>query len=137
MHLDHVRIDCRDQEAVRDFFVALLALKVGWRPPFRERGYWLYLPDDNSPPARNEDPDARYPDGARAAIHLWPRASGSEAGWVDHVCFRLDEDAAAIRARLERLGIAHRESRLPGTEVAQFFVTGPEGIKVEIQCPGR
>jgi catechol 2,3-dioxygenase-like lactoylglutathione lyase family enzyme len=38
MHLDHVRIACHDQEAVRDFLVALLGLRVGWRPRFSQPG---------------------------------------------------------------------------------------------------
>lgn len=134
MHLDHVNIHCHDQEAVRDFLVALLGLKVGWRPRFEVPGYWLYFAADESPPAVNVDPGAAYPDGARAVIHLWPRSSAPGPGWVDHICFRLDEPPAAVRQKLQKLGASFRESRLPDTEVSQFFVAGPDELKIELQC---
>jgi len=115
MRLDHVNIHCHDHEAVRDFLVALLGLTVGPRPPFTVPGYWLYL------------------DG-QAVIHTWPRSSGPGAGWVDHVAFGPCGDPDARRAELQRLGYPFSETGLPGTDVVQFFVSGPEGIRIELQC---
>jgi catechol 2,3-dioxygenase-like lactoylglutathione lyase family enzyme len=133
MQIDHVNIHCHDHEAVRDFLIALLGLKVGWRPRFPVHGYWLYEADDDSAPARNADPEASYPDGARAVIHTWPRVSPPGLGWVDHIAFRPDEPVATIRARLQQLGRPFREQTLVDTEVTQFFVTGPDDVKIELQ----
>jgi catechol 2,3-dioxygenase-like lactoylglutathione lyase family enzyme len=43
--LDHVNIYARDPKRMRDFLVAVLGVKEGWRPPFGTRGYWLYFGD--------------------------------------------------------------------------------------------
>jgi len=134
MRLDHVNIHCHQQEPMRDFLVALLGLKVGWRPGFVEPGYWLYYGDDTSPPARGETPPPEWHEPFRAVIHLWPRSSGPGAGWVDHLCFGLFGNADEKRAELQRQGFFFRESRLPDTDIVQFFVTGPEDIKIELQC---
>jgi catechol 2,3-dioxygenase-like lactoylglutathione lyase family enzyme len=115
MQLDHVNIHADDQEAMRDFFIALLGLEVGWRPSFREPGYWLYL-------------------GGRPVIHLWPRSTPHGRGWVDHIAFGPCGAPAARRAALEKLGFPFTESRLPDSDIVQFFVTGPEGVKIELQC---
>ena len=118
MQFDHVNIHARDQEAMRDFFIALLGVRVGWRPGFAFPGYWLYL-------------------GERPVIHLQdklPSSGESGAGWVDHLAFVTDEDPEMKRAQLRALGMVFAETRLPDTDIAQFFVQGPEGIKVELQC---
>ena len=127
MQLDHVNIHAYAQEPMRDFLVALLGLRVGWRPGFVEPGYWLYL-----------DEPAPSPGGSgasRAVIHLWPRISAPGAGWVGHVAInRPCGDPDAKRAELTKLGFPFSEARLPDTDIVQFFVTGPEGVKIELQC---
>ena len=45
IRFDHVNIRVSDQEAVRDFLVAVIGVKEGPRPPFDFHGYWLYLGD--------------------------------------------------------------------------------------------
>ena len=134
MRLDHVNIHCRNQEAMRDFLIALLGLKVGWRPGFAEPGYWLYYADDDSPPARGDKPPADWRQPFRAVVHLWPRTSPPGPGWVDHLCFGLFGSPDDKRAELERLGFAFRQARLPDTDITQFFVTGPEDVRIELQC---
>jgi len=115
MQLDHVN-NGYDQKALRDFLVAPLGLTAGPRPPFEVPGYWLYL------------------DG-RPVVHTWLKTTPPGPGWVDHVAFGPCGEAAAQRQRLGALGFPFRETLLPGTETVQFFVTGPEGIKIELQCP--
>ena len=117
MRLDHINIHARDQEGMRDFFITLLGLKVGWRPNFSFAGYWLY-------------------DGEQAIIHLQDKLSPAGHGWVDHICFGPYMGVDAKRAELLGLGLRFTETRLPDTDIAQFFVDGPEGVKVEIQARG-
>jgi len=120
MKLDHINIRAADQEAMRDFLVATLGLEVGFRPPFDFAGYWLYL-------------------GDQPIVHMQaPRASDGEAGrgWVDHIAFGpfdFDEQCA----RLDKAGVRYRTSGVPGTPVRQIFVEGPEGIKLELNCPAK
>ena len=115
IRFDHVNIRVSDQEAVRDFLIAVVGLTVGPRPPFSFPGYWLYLDD-------------------RPVVHLAPRDKPGEVGWVNHIAFG-GFDFAAKRAALDRVGIAHAVQTLPDSDIRQIFVNGPEGLRIELQCP--
>lgn len=119
IRFDHVNIRVTDQEAVRDFLVAVVGVKEGPRPNFTFHGYWLYL---NGIPV----------------IHLAPRDREGSPGWVNHIAFHgfdVDEKSAELKAA----GIPFRVQRLADTDTPQIFVEGPEGVRVELQClpPGR
>src|SRR5579872_6796118 len=111
---NHVNIRVGDQEAVRDFLIAVIGLKVGPRPPFAFHGYWLYLDD-------------------LPVIHLAPREAPGEVGWVNHIAFS-GYDYETKTADLKAKGLAFRSQTLPGSDVRQICVSGPEGIRVELQC---
>jgi catechol 2,3-dioxygenase-like lactoylglutathione lyase family enzyme len=118
IELDHINILATDLDAVRDFLLAVLEdLEEGWRPPFDFAGYWLYL-------------------GQQPVIHLKQRAAGAEAGggFVDHLAFS-PFDFHAERKRLATLGYPVVEGAIPDTGIQQLFVSGPEGLKLELQCP--
>ena len=115
MQLDHVNIHAYDLAAARDFLVRLLGVEVGWRPSFPVPGDWLYL-------------------NGRAVIHTWLKSQERGLGWVDHIAFGPCGDPDAKRADLQRLGFAFTEAGLIDTNITQFFVSGPEGMKIELQC---
>ena len=111
---NHVNIRVGDQEAVRDFLIAVIGLSVGPRPPFTFHGYWLYL-------------------GDLPVIHLAPREAPGEVGWVNHIAFAgydFEEKTEELKAK----GFAFRTQTLPASDIRQIFVSGPEGIRVELQC---
>ena len=116
-HLDHINIHAEDLEAARDFLLAVLPdLTQGFRPPFDFKGYWLYL--DGKP-----------------VIHMQTRAAGMGGrGWIDHLAFA-PFDFEAERKRLDALGLPYVIGGIPGTGIRQLFVTGPERLKLELQCP--
>jgi catechol 2,3-dioxygenase-like lactoylglutathione lyase family enzyme len=115
--LDHVAIKALDQEAMRDFLIDVLGVNEGPRPPFDFHGYWLYYDDV-------------------AVIHLFgERGRGiGGPGWVDHVAFGPFAYEAKV-AELDAKGHTYRTSVMPGTGLRQIFVQGPEGVRVELQCP--
>ena len=114
IRFDHVNIRVTDQEAVRDFLVAVVGVKQGPRPNFSFPGYWLYL-------------------GDIPVIHLAPRDREGSVGWVNHIAFQgFDVDKKA--AELEAAGIPFRVQHLADTDTPQIFVEGPEGVRVELQC---
>ena len=115
MRLDHVNIHVYDLPAAREFLTRLLGVEVGWRPSFKVPGDWLYL--DGQP-----------------VIHTWLKSEARGLGWIDHVAFGPCGDPDAKREELRRLGFRFREAALPDTEIIQFFVEGPEGMKIELQC---
>jgi hypothetical protein len=98
--------------------VRLLGVEVGWRPSFKVPGEWLYL------------------DG-RAVINTWLKSQERGLGGVDHIAFGSCGDPDAKRAELQRLGFAFTEAGLVDTEITQFFVNRPKGMKIELQCPRK
>lgn len=38
----NLRSDSKTMEALRDFYVDVVGLELGYRPPFESNGYWLY-----------------------------------------------------------------------------------------------
>ena len=117
--LDHYNIRAPSPllEALRDFYVATLGLRVGPRPRFRTHGYWLYA-------------------GEQAVLHL----SGTRTDEVrevgvtptfDHVAFRCDDDAA-MRATLDAAGIHFVVEDAPERSQRQIFFRDPAGNGIEL-----
>jgi catechol 2,3-dioxygenase-like lactoylglutathione lyase family enzyme len=118
--LDHVNVQTHDLEATRRFYVDVIGLRVGERPPFGFAGLWLY-------------------DDAIPVIHvneLGPGdAPGRGSGVVDHIAFRV-EGLAAMRERVRRLGVSAREYLVPRNGDLQIFLTDPNGLKIELTFAG-
>jgi len=105
---------------VRDFYVDVIGLHEGWRPPFNFPGHWLYA-------------------GDAAVVHLVETsAEQTEAlppSVLDHVAFTCtgyDE----FESRLRERGIEFRASGVPGAAVRQLFVKDPAGNGVELNFAG-
>jgi catechol 2,3-dioxygenase-like lactoylglutathione lyase family enzyme len=112
----HVNIRSADVERTRDFYVRVLGLRVGDRPPFASIGYWLYL-------------------GNQPVVHLVQRqaehAADGGSGALDHVAFR-GVNLEATRQTLREAGIPFREAVVPRDNTVQIFVHDPDGIKLEL-----
>jgi len=122
---DHVNILTVDIDAARDFFVAVLGLQPGDRPPFRSPGYWLYQGSQaliHISDAGNHE--QTHPEDIGAV-----RTGGHPA--VDHLAFRC-EGYADTKERLRRLGLAFHEADVPYANDRQIFVDGPDGVTVEL-----
>jgi catechol 2,3-dioxygenase-like lactoylglutathione lyase family enzyme len=117
MRLDHVNVRCSRLDETVQFLERLVGLKRGWRPAFPFPGAWL------------------YDDSGRAVVHLG-QAGGEPgpAGAVDHIAFYFD-DLAAQLTRQTSQGFPVELRAVPGTSIRQCFVTGPDGLIVEIQGP--
>jgi catechol-2,3-dioxygenase len=102
---------------IRDFYCDTVGLVPGARPPLRNDGYWLYA-------------------GSRAILHLSAAGENEErlthvATTIDHVAFTC-VDFAAMRAKLNVLGISHRYSEVPSMKLRQIFFQDPAGNGVEL-----
>lgn len=112
---DHVNIRTAHPAAVRSFFVEVVGLHEGARPPFDFPGHWLYQ-------------------GEAAVVHIvtvTDDAAPAPGGAFDHVAFR-GEDYDGVRARLEGAGYEFFERVVPGSGDRQVFVALPGGVKVEL-----
>ncbi len=126
--LQHYTIEPQDLERTKDFYVDVLGLEVGDRPPLDFPGYWLYS-------------------GGTATVHLMgtrkPREGivvrGTEkkyedTGRFDHIAFAAT-DVEGIRKRLQSRHVKFRESIVPRTGDTQFFLYDPDGVGVELNFP--
>lgn len=111
----HVNTRSRDVERTKAFYL-LLGLRVGDRPPFASRGYWMYL-------------------GDQPVLHLVQRKDGEPAqegsGNLDHVAFQAT-DLEGTRRLLADAGLSFREAVVPRDNTVQIFVRDPDGIQVEL-----
>jgi catechol 2,3-dioxygenase-like lactoylglutathione lyase family enzyme len=115
--LDHVNIHTRDGPSMIAFLCDILEVHDGYRPPFPNPGHWLYL-------------------GDQAVIHLdvIERDGEFPVGIYNHVAFALYEFEPAL-TRVRASGFRHEYKDIPGTDLGQIFVFGPEGVKIELQYP--
>lgn len=115
----HVNTRSADVERTRAFYVDVIGLTVGDRPPFPFAGYWLYL-------------------GGQAVLHLVQRAPGDRhhegTGNLDHVAF-LASGYEGIRQRLVDRALPFREAVVPRDGTRQIFVKDPDGLTIELNFP--
>ena len=115
--LDHVTINTAEPERTTDFYVRLLGMHVGPRPPLGFPGKWLYV-------------------GERPVIHLVfvDNAEKAETGNFDHVAF-VGDGFERVRQQLVDEGIQFRENTVPSSRMKQLFFPDPNNVKVEINFP--
>ena len=102
-------------EELRNFYVQVVGLHVGERPPFHKFGYWLYA--DGKPVLHlGESAAAATPD---------PQVSFSHAAFE---CSDLEQ----TEQLLTRQGISFRRGQVPETGESQLFLTDPAGNGVEL-----
>jgi 4-hydroxyphenylpyruvate dioxygenase-like putative hemolysin len=122
MHIDHINISAPMEllERVRDFYCALFDLENGFRPEFRNRGFWLYSGDE--PLIHLSESDNHVPNNPRA--HL------------DHVAFQTS-GIDGIIAKLDSMGIDFRSTYLADIKLSQLFFTDPAGTGIEVNFPNE
>ena len=122
---NHVLVQTRDLEATRDFYVEVLGLEDGYRPPFPCNGHRIYL-------------------GERAVVHVSESrgylqvrdgSAETDTGSIDHIAFEATGLKAMI-ARLEQRGIAaHHSKELDldlDFDLHQVLVHDPNDVRIEL-----
>lgn len=121
-HIEHYLVLTKDLKATRDFYVDVLGMRDGERPPFNFAGYWFYLGDMACVHV------ALVGDGEGA---LKDAPGGTGTGSVDHIAFNAS-GLAEMQNRLDRLGIFAKRRTVPDLGLKQLFVKDPNGIVIEI-----
>jgi extradiol dioxygenase family protein len=104
-------------DTLRDFYIDVVGLRAGPRPPFESFGYWLYI-------------------GERDVLHL-SEARPNEVrpadvvNTFDHAAFACS-DLRAFEVRLKELGIRYQRDLVPVTNQHQLFFSDPAGNGVEL-----
>jgi catechol 2,3-dioxygenase-like lactoylglutathione lyase family enzyme len=122
--LNHYTIRPADLERTKDFYVDVLGLEVGYRPPLSFPGHWLYC--GGQPTVHLIGP--RSDDGHPAERNPGP------TGLLDHIAFSCT-GLAEMKQRLRRRGIKHEERVLPRDRQTQLFLFDPDGVAVELNYP--
>jgi catechol 2,3-dioxygenase-like lactoylglutathione lyase family enzyme len=133
----HYSIRTTDLDKSKRFYTEVLQFRVGFRPPFRFPGVWLYPNHDESefgvvhligqePRLREELRDDL---GERRVEFL--HGSGS----VDHIAF-LATDWSEMRQRCNALGVRFYEQPVPPLDLLQVFLVDPSGVTIELNYRG-
>ena len=111
--MNHFNVLTDDVEATRRFYVGIIGLTEGERPPLGFDGAWLYA-------------------GGRAILHVSAAKLPRErAGVIDHMAFSATNLQDTVR-RLEEQGIEFTLRQQVGTRIWQIFCHDPMGAKVEL-----
>ncbi|RFU48543.1 VOC family protein [Paraburkholderia sp. DHOC27] len=113
----NLRADRATLDTLRDFYVQVVGLRLGARPPFNNFGYWLYA-------------------GERDVLHLSEAGPGEQrpanvTNTFDHVAFSC-ADMPAFEKHLDAHGVRYRHDLVPLTGQQQLFFTDPAGNGVEL-----
>ena len=116
--LEHVNLHTTNMERLERWYINILGVKRGYRPPFASEGRWLYIKDD-------------YP-----AIHLLQVETQSIPAdpRIEHFCLR----ATGLQTFLKRLkseNIPYRTVRVPELRIYQIHLSDPEGNHMHIDFP--
>jgi catechol 2,3-dioxygenase-like lactoylglutathione lyase family enzyme len=104
-------------DELREFYVSVVGLRPGPRPPFKRFGYWLYA-------------------GAQDVLHLTEALTDEARGsnvisTFDHVAFTATDLLSAV-ARVTAHGIAFHIDDVPLAGQRQMFFSDPAGNGVEL-----
>ena len=117
--LDHVNIATDKLDETRAFFIDVLGLTEGPRPPFGIPGHWLYA-------------------GGKDMVHLVgyadPKQSPPDVA-LNHFALRID-DYEGMLARLDEHGVSYQAVDVPGRPTKQLFFQDPNGVTIELNYPG-
>lgn len=123
--LNHYTIRPVDLEKTRRFYVDVLGLAEGYRPPLGFEGHWLYIGDN--PTVHLIGPRPQREAG-------WPDRVVGPTGLLDHIAFSCT-GLAAMKANLQKHGITFEERVIPRDKQTQLFFADPDGVQVELNYP--
>jgi catechol 2,3-dioxygenase-like lactoylglutathione lyase family enzyme len=132
--LSHYNIRTRRYDETRDFYVNVLGLVAGARPPFPFPGHWLYCGEMDVIHIAGISDDAAGLKGYLGDKTDTEDATGG--GAIDHVAFTA-KDAVSMGRKFKALGVAARHRRVPSMELYQIFIDDPNGITIELNFPGE
>ncbi len=135
--LDHYSIRTLDLQASEHFYTRVMGFTVGFRPPFKFPGLWLY--NGGSYPetfgvVHIIGIDPKDPEGLKEYLGDKDLDALHGTGTVDHMAFRAT-DLAQMRERLKAQQVAYRERTVPSLGLHQVFFEDPSQVTIELNFP--
>ena len=117
--IDHynLRSDEKMIETLKDFYINIVGLKLGHRPPFKSKGYWLYA----------KDKDVLHLSSSKDNVKNLTNVNST----LDHVSFSASDKVFFIDL-LERNNIIFKERYIPEINIEQLFFKDPAGNGIEL-----
>jgi len=129
VRFDHLSLNAKNPERMKDFLMDLLGLRLGVRPNLTFDGYFLYAGD--------KDVIHIFSQYAKDDSSIEKAFNIEEKNIVHHVSFFSDDYEETIK-RIEHLNLNYSLSSVPDTQIKQVFVRAPENLMIEIQIvPGE
>jgi len=119
--IDHATIRTPKLSETRAFFEQVLGLKAGPTPAFKEPVIWLYGAEGHD------------------VVHLIEaeaEQAPSAVSSINHFALRIADYDKTV-AELKAKGIPIQTESTPGNELRQIYLTDPNGVRIELNCPGR
>ena len=102
---------------LKDFYVDVVGLRPGFRPPFQRFGYWLYAGDSDVLHLTEADACERQALGVLTTL--------------DHVALKC-AGRATYEATLSQRAVPYKVASVPHTQQVQLFFDDPAGNGVEL-----
>lgn len=135
--LDHYSIRTLDLNASESFYTQVMGFTIGFRPPFKFPGLWLY--NGGSYPetlgvVHIIGVDPKDLEGLKEYLGDRDLTSLQGTGTVDHMAFRAT-GLTQMRARLQEQKVAYRERTVPSLGLHQVFFEDPSDVTIELNYP--
>ena len=135
--LDHYSIRTLDLAASQKFYTEIMGFTIGFRPPFKFPGLWLYngasYPESYGV-VHIIGVDPNDPEGLREYLGDRDLASLKGTGTVDHMAFRAT-GLAQMRSTLQNARVPFRERTVPSLGLHQVFIEDPSDVTIELNFP--
>lgn len=113
--LDHVNLRTARLQALQDFYIEVLGMELGPRPPFGFGGAWLY--------------SAGFPTVHLVEVPAPPAPEGELR--LEHFAFSA-EGLGDFLATLKRHSVAYRIAVVPGFDIIQVNIHDPDGNHIHV-----
>ena len=117
--IDHynLRSDEKMIEILKDFYINIVGLKHGHRPPFKSKGYWLYA----------KEKDVLHLSSSKNNIKNLININST----LDHVSFSAIDKKNFMKI-LKNNNIYFKERYIPEINIDQLFFKDPAGNGIEL-----
>ncbi|CAB5506126.1 hypothetical protein [uncultured Gammaproteobacteria bacterium] len=124
IEFNHIGLRCKNIDTIATFFIEIIGLMKGFRPPFTFSGYWLYLP-------QNKHNAIIHIFAEEANFNGFSSKTNNNNNLLDHIAFSRNDYSDFIQ-HITNLKISFNENFVPDSNTQQVFVKGPENLIIEI-----